>query len=258
MNRWFVASVTCALLAGALLPHGPGRALDLLRPVGAPPGPAQGAGPDTVPRRLWQALAERGGVRGAGQWRDLMTDRLFRARDADRTRAGLIELADAMSAELRAGAAPREAIWRAARDQPRFAVVAAAARSPGGDVVTALHELAARAGGAAAGDLATAWLVCENTGGRLAAPVARLAGAWRDDEQVRREVSAALAGPRATAVLLAGLPLAGLAMGAALGADPVALLRRPSVALVVLVPGLCLEVAGLLWTAAITRRAATW
>ena len=124
----------------------------------------------------------------------------------------------------------------ATRDQPRFVAVAAAARSPAGDVVSALHELATLAGGATAADLATAWMVCETTGGQLAAPVARLAGAWRDDEQVRREVTAALAGPRATAVLLAGLPLAGLAMGAALGADPVALLRQPSVALVVLVP----------------------
>jgi len=69
---------------------------------------------------------------------------------------------------------------------------------------------------------------------------------------------AALAGPRATAVLLAGLPLAGLAMGASLGADPIALLGQPSVALFVLAPGLLLEAGGLLWITRITRRAAMW
>ena len=239
MSGCFVASVGCAMLAGALLPRAPDRGLNRLRAAGAGRGIAAGKSS----RRQWHPRA-----RGL----------LFRARDAQLTRAGLIELADALYAELRAGAPPREALWRAARDQPRLAEVAAAARSPAGDVGSALHDMATVPGGAAAADLATAWSVCETTGGRLAPPVARLAGAWRDDEQVRREVTAALAGPRATAVLLAALPLAGLAMGAALGADPIALLRQPSVALVVLVPGLLLEVAGLLWTAGVTRRAATW
>jgi tight adherence protein B len=252
MSWSFVASVGAALLAGGWLPRPRDRGLDRLRGTGDAGRVAFGAA-----RRRWPAEVLVGRV--PGQWRQLgRPGLLFRPRDARQTRASLIELADALSAELRAGAAPREALWRAARDQPRFAVVAAAARSPAGDVVSALHELATYAGAGAAGDLATAWEVCETTGGRLAAPVARLAGAWRDDEQVRREVTAALAGPQATAVLLACLPLAGLAMGAALGADPIGLLAQPSVALVVLVPGLLLEVIGLLWTVGITRRAATW
>jgi len=242
MSVWFVASVGSALMAGALLARHPDRGLDRLRRSGA---------------EHWSTEVL---VRAApGRWlHQRATGPLFRRREAEQNRTGLIEVADALSAELRAGATPRDALWRATRDQPRFAAVAAAARSPAGEVVPALRELAILAGGAAAEDLATAWLVCETTGGRLAAPVARLAGAWRDDEQVRREVTAALAGPRATAVLLAGLPLGGLAMGAALGADPAAVLGQPSIALVVLVPGLLLEVAGLLWTAGITRRAATW
>jgi hypothetical protein len=40
--------------------------------------------------------------------------------------------------------------------------------------------------------------------------------------------------------------------------NPLALLRQPSMTLVVLLPGLLLEVAGLAWTARITRRAASW
>lgn len=243
MSGSLVAAIGCALLAGAVMPPAARRGLDRVRAVAPGRVVAASAAADVVPDRQWLERA-----RG---W-------LFRARTAEQNRTSLIALADALSAELRAGAAPREALWRAARDEPRFAAVAAAARSPAGDVVSTMHALANVPGGAAAADLATAWVVCETTGGRLAAPVARLSGGWRDEEQLRREVSAQLAGPRATAVLLAGLPLVGLAMGAALGGDPIALLRQPSMALVVLVPGLLLEVAGLVWTARITRRAATW
>jgi tight adherence protein B len=235
MSGSLAAAVGCALLAGALLPQSPGRGLDRLRVAAMSQG--------VVPRRGW--------LERAGRW-------LLKGRAAERNRSGLIELADALSAELRAGGAPREALWRAARDEPRFAAVAAAARSPAGDVVSTLHAMATTPGGAAAADLATAWAVCEATGGRLAPAVARLTVGWRDEEQVRREVSAQLAGPRATAVLLAGLPLVGLAMGASLGANPIGLVRQPSLVLVVAVPGLLLEVAGLLWTARITRSAATW
>ena len=126
----------------------------------------------------------------------------------------------------------RHATTRGSQASPRWR------GHPKATSLSALSDLALLPGGAVARDLATAWLVCETTGGRLAAPVARLAGGWRDEEQVRREVRAQLAGPRATAVLLAGLPLVGLAMGTALGADPVALVRQPSVAVAVLAPGL--------------------
>jgi len=237
MSWSLLASVGAALVAGALLPRASGRTLGRLRSARSAPRLTAGGRPP---------------------WRERWSGRLIPARRAGQVRAGLIELADALSAELRAGAAPREAMHRAARDQPCFALVAAAARSPVGDVESALREVSTLAGAGAAADLATAWVVCEAAGGRLAAPVARLAGAWRDEEQVRREVRAQLAGPRATAVLLAGLPLVGLAMGAALGAHPVAMLRQPSIALPVLVPGVFLQAAGLLWTARITRRAATW
>jgi tight adherence protein B len=237
MSWAFVAAVGCAALAGAL-----------------PPAQACSRGLDRLPPPKVVSTGEAAGRR----WPERLAARLFRRRTAERVRASLVLLADRLCAELRAGAAPRDALWQATRDEPRFVAVTAAARSPAGDVASALREVAAGPGGARAADLATAWVVCESTGGRLATPVARLAGAWRDDEQVRREVSAQLAGPRATAILLAALPLVGLAMGAALGTDPFALLRRPSVVLAVLVPGLLLEAAGLLWTARITRRAATW
>jgi tight adherence protein B len=257
MSGSFAAAVGCAVLAGALLPSAPGRGLERLRAAAAMPAAARSGREVAGPGRRWPTGVVAGVVTPR-TWLERACAWLLRSRTAEQTRTALVELADALSAELRAGAAPRQALWRASRDEPRFAAVAAAARSPAGDVVLALHDLANVPGGAAAADLATAWVVCEAAGGRLAAPVARLSGGWRDEEQVRREVKAQLAGPRATAVLLAGLPVLGLMMGAALGADPLALLRQPSMALIVLVPGLLLDGAGLLWTARITRRAATW
>jgi tight adherence protein B len=257
MSGALVAAVGCALLAGALLPPSSGRGLDRLRAARRDNGVVSSRSPDPRLDRRRLAWWDNDGLPSRA-WLDRVGGWLFRGRAAEQNRNGLIELADALTAELRAGAAPREALWRAAREEPRFASVAAAARSPAGDVVATLHELATLPGGAAAADLAAAWAVCEATGGRLAPAVARLTVGWRDEEQVRREVSAQLAGPRATAILLAGLPLVGLAMGAGLGADPIALIRQPSMVLVVAAPGLLLEVAGLLWTARITRRAATW
>jgi tight adherence protein B len=231
MSGWSLAAAGCAFVAGLLAPSGRDRGLGRLRSLSAPP--------QRRPRARWRAP-------------------VLRARAANAGRAGLVALAEALAAELRAGATPREALWRAARDEPQFAAVAAAARSPAGDVGAALQQLCDVPGCTAAADLATAWVVCETSGGRLARPVSRLAGAWRDEEQVRREVTAQLAGPRATAVLLAGLPLVGVAMGAALGSDPLLPFRRPSVALVTVLPGLLLEAVGLLWIAGLTRRAATW
>jgi tight adherence protein B len=231
MSGWSLAAAGCAFVAGLLVPSGHDRGLGRLQSAHAPP--------QRRPRARWWAPVRR-------------------ARVAEVGRAGLVALADALAAELRAGATPREALWRATRDEPPFVAVATAARSPAGDVGSALQQLCDLPGCAAAADLATAWVVCETSGGRLAGPVSRLAGAWRDEEQVRREVAAQLAGPRATAVLLAGLPLVGVAMGGALGADPLLPFRRPSVALVTVLPGLLLEAVGLLWITALTRRAAAW
>jgi tight adherence protein B len=56
-------------------------------------------------------------------------------------------------------------------------------------------------------------------------------------------------------VLLALLPAFGLAMGSALGADPLDVLAGTPLGLGCLALGLMLETAGLLWTARITRSA---
>ena len=103
-------------------------------------------------------------------------------------------------------------------------------------------------------DLAAAWRLVEVTGARLAARPARLAEAARTDEAVRREVAAQLAGPRATALLLALLPAAGVLLGTGLGADPVGSSSRPRRAGSACCGGRCWCRRGS-WTEAIVARA---
>ena len=132
----------------------------------------------------------------------------------------------------------RAARWRRSRGPPssapavrRFTSVAAAARSPATDPAARAADgrrrrrvRAARGPRRGRGRSPTrpapVWPACHQAGrDRRAA------------DAVRRELDAALAGPRATAALLSMLPVAGVLMGSALGADPVAFLvsvrRRP-------------------------------
>lgn len=91
-------------------------------------------------------------------------------------------------------------------------------------------------------------------------PVAGLLAAARDeiDNELRHRAAttAALAGPKTTAVVLSLLPLAGVGMGAAMGAQPVTLLTSPGIGSVLLVAGTALVSAGVVTSSEIIRRAA--
>jgi tight adherence protein B len=62
------------------------------------------------------------------------------------------------------------------------------------------------------------------------------------------QLEAQLAGPRATARMLATLPLIGLAMGMLMGADPLQWLLGTAPGLLCLLGGALLTVAGMAWT----------
>jgi tight adherence protein B len=174
------------------------------------------------------------------------------ATSAATRRRTVIELTAALSAELRAGAPPRAAL-AAAADSTGLRDIARVAEVPHGDVGLALGAAGDLPGGAGLRRLLACWQVCERSGGALAPATGRLAESLREEEQIRRQVAAELAAPRATAVLLAGLPAVGLMMGAALGANPAAILLDTGVGHLCLFVGLSLEVLGLLWTRHITR-----
>ena len=87
------------------------------------------------------------------------------------------------------------------------------------------------------------------TGAPLADVCARLARDLTDRIDQRGAVATALAGARSSAALLAVLPALGLALGSAMQADPVTVLLSTPAGHALLVVGVALDAAGLLWTA---------
>ena len=185
-------------------------------------------------------------------------------RAAEARRAGerrgdaVIALCAALAGEVRAGRQPGEALQRAARDSEGLgeaqAAVLAAARF-GGDVPKALAVAARQPGADGLLGLAACWRVAVDQGAGLAAGLDRLEGALRAERDQRADLRAQLAGPRATAVMLAGLPALGLLLGAALGADPLHVLLHTGAGLGCLLVGGVLEGAGVWWVLRIVRGA---
>jgi tight adherence protein B len=173
-------------------------------------------------------------------------------RDDERCRAELVATVAALRNEYAAGATVADAFTAAAASSGRFApaVARAAELARGGnDVAVALHAEAELARLAVACDLVS----------RSGAPLGRLlAGVQADldaDQRTHRAVRTALAGPRSSALLLAGLPVIGLAMGVGMGAHPERVLLHTTAGLIALSAGMLLDLAGLAWTLALSRRA---
>ncbi|MFF9203205.1 type II secretion system F family protein [Streptomyces sp. NPDC014986] len=170
----------------------------------------------------------------------------------------VIALCGALAGEVRAGRQPGAALPPAARDSGGLGAmqpaVLAAARF-GGDVPDALVAAARQPGAEGLRGLAACWRVAVDQGAGLAAGLDRLEAALRAERDQRADLRAQLAGARATAVMLAGLPVVGLALGAALGADPLHILLHTSSGLVCLAAGGALEGLGLWWALRIMRGA---
>jgi tight adherence protein B len=149
-------------------------------------------------------------------------------------------------------------LQRAARDSGGLGAaqpaVLAAARF-GGDVPKALAVAARQPGADGLLGLAACWRVAVDQGAGLAAGLDRLEEALRADRDQRADLRAQLAGPRATAVMLACLPVVGLLLGAALGADPLHVLLHTGAGLGCLIVGGVLEGLGMWWALRIVRDA---
>ncbi|GHE36960.1 membrane protein [Streptomyces longispororuber] len=214
-----------------------------------------------------------------------LAGRVRRARDARRERErradAVIAVCGALAGEVRAGSQPGGALRAAteALDQSAHAAgavgagratgpaevagrglgeawagVLAAARF-GGDVPGALREAAREPGAEGLLGLAACWRVAVDRGAGLATGLERLEGALRAERDQRADLRAQLAGARATAVLLAGLPALGLLMGAALGARPLWVLLHTAAGFGCLLVGGALEGLGAWWALRIVRRA---
>lgn len=102
--------------------------------------------------------------------------------------------------------------------------------------------------------LSEAWSISVRHG----LPMVALIESLRRDLVQRREFSArteaSLAGPRATALVLAGLPALGLGLGQLMGAGPIAVLLGTSLGSVLLIVGVALAAAGVRWADTIVAR----
>ncbi len=179
---------------------------------------------------------------------------ITRSRTQEMRRSASIEFLSALSAELSVGQPLATAFERAAASIP--VVICPLSRSAvrfGGDLAEALKQDAEREKLPALRALSALWQVSEESGASLAASVGQLATAQLASEEIRGTLQAELAGPKATAKVLAGLPVLGMLLGASLGGDPIGWLTGSIWGLIVLVAGVGLEALGIFWVARMMR-----
>jgi tight adherence protein B len=252
--------VSLLLLATALLVWPQLKPLRRLRPAGKRE--------IVVPPYIWLAAAVvvtylAAGIGGlvAGAVLTTVIYRILKQGKRDKARRAATEaLSNGLGGvidELRAGAHPAAAAEGAAQDTsaPAAEVLKAAAATArlGGDVERTLRELRQPLLNKAVDQLARAWRVSAKHGVALADV---LDATRRDlDQQAAfaRQVHARMAGPRASAAVLAGLPVFGVLLGELSGARPLHVLVGTAEGQVLLVLGAVFLAAGLWWTKRITE-----
>lgn len=230
------------------------------------------------------AVASVGGIVGLLVVRSVRRRRAERSDDA-RT-ANLLTALSVMIAELEVGAPPSRACAVAAAEVRRrrhgdttitdaaitdtdlTGTQLAATDLADSGIAQGLATMAARAelgGDVRAQDAADvsvlSWqriAVAWQTSDRFGLPMVDLLRSLRSDvlsrRQFRDRTRAGLAGPRATATVLAGLPVLGIVLGQAIGAHPITVLMSPGLGGVLFVVGTALAAAGLVWSQRITDK----
>jgi tight adherence protein B len=184
------------------------------------------------------------------------------ARRRERDRARLLAAVRLLIAELESGARP-EAALTAAGEACRIPAGPAGPSDRLGSAFAAAAQAAARGSEVSVvllrdGELAPlghAWAVAERAGAPLAETLNGVAGDLAARDETARAVASAVAGPRASAGLLAVLPLLGVGLGAAMGARPWAFLTGSGAGQLVCLLGTLLDAAGVVWTQLLVRNA---
>jgi tight adherence protein B len=182
-------------------------------------------------------------------------------RHERKLRLVVCEFCRSVAAELRSGAIAGEALRRAvaAAPPPLGGVLQPLAEvASTGDVDEVADALSTAACTAPGLDglrlLAACWRVVIAAGAMTAPAIDRVADALGDELELDLELASALAGPRASWRLLAALPVAGVLLGVALGADPLGFLLGSPVGFACLGGGAVLDAVGLVWVRRIVSR----
>lgn len=184
--------------------------------------------------------------------------RMRRALDEGRTMEAAL---DVLVGELSVGSHPVQAFCVAA-DETAGAVavslreVAARARL-GADVAAGLRAVARSSALPAHWErLAVCWQLANDHGLAIATLMRTAQRDIAERQRFSARVSAGMAGARATTAILAGLPLLGVLLGQLIGARPLDFLLSGNAGGWLLVVGVTLACAGLLWADRITGRVA--
>lgn len=166
--------------------------------------------------------------------------RLERARETARAGSTLALL-------LSSGRIPTEALVEASEDADCLAPAATSIRL-GGNASDALRRAAAEPGREGLAAMAAAWHVSERSGAPVAEVMEQVAVALRQEQQVGDVVAAELSAARASGRIMALLPLVAIALGTAVGADPVSVLFNSAGGQWLVLAGVGLACAGVVWT----------
>jgi tight adherence protein B len=154
-----------------------------------------------------------------------------------------------LAAELESGSRPADALLAAAAVPGRLAQVfdrAARSADRAGSILQSTTELR---------EIGYVWWVGETGGVALAGVLRAFARDARDEVAHRARVASLLAGPRASAVLVAALPALGIGLGAAMGAQPLRVLLHTPGGVSVGCVGVVFDALGVLWFARLLRAA---
>jgi len=164
----------------------------------------------------------------------------------------------ALAAELRAGQPPSVAwsrLWGSTKLVSSSQAHAVGYRA---DIPSVLRAASTGLGHGGLERVAACWEVGENSGAGLAAALDRIAQSLQAEREISAEIDGQLAGSRATARLLAALPILALALGEALGADPLEILLTTGYGWLCLLLGVGLSVLGSRWIEQQIRSVTPW
>jgi tight adherence protein B len=200
----------------------------------------------------YSALAGRAFFRRAARRRDGVS------------RAAALDALSALAADLRAGLPPTtralSPLPLAATPLPLAATplsLAATPLSPAASslspVARALSPLSPLSTDRIGRLTASVWRLAERTGAPAADLVERIEADARAADRAAAKAAAQAAGAQATALLLAGLPIGGIGLGLAIGADPVEVLLHTPIGAACAVGAVLLQCGGLLWAERLAR-----